>query len=668
VRKVARFQSVELGSIHAIGFKMSSSIRRRTRQDGPSVKRALPTRKGHAGASKELQFDAPVRVDGARWLSRYQTEPEWTPNVLITFLVLCLIRVLGALTNGIADCDETYNYWEPLHFLLYGKGLQTWEYSPTFAIRSYAFLYPFAAVARTGSLALSRLRHLVPVSEKIGVFYAVRIFQAIICAIAETALYDATVYRFGSRVSRVFLAFTLLSPGMFRASTELLPSSFAMISFMLATSQWLLGRFSAAVSFVAISSLLGWPFAALLGVPVALHAWYARGSFFLAKRAAISGFIILSFMVPIDSWHFGKLVIAPLNIVLYNVFPKDGAGPNIFGTEPLSFYISNLLLNWNVAFALLVSFPLLAVIDILPSPISGRKSTALQDRMARFVYFSPCLLWLGVFFNQEHKEERFLVPVYPLIALIGAVALDDWCLLCFGHTETVGKGRRIVRSFIKLGVAAMAVVLGMSRIHMQVVGFGAPISIFKFLSKTELGDGSGPRDMADDISVADQTINICLGNEWYRFPSSFFLPKGPYEIKFVRSSFTGLLPKYFAEGKYGTRYVPRGMNMFNKEDPEQYVSDLMCHYFVDLDLSHRRTSEDDLLAIQPRENAIAKNHSVTLVSRNLLDTEYSKPGFRAFSIPFLSGYTRQYRAYGRLQLSRNIVLLPFAANASLDVD
>ncbi|PIO65702.1 hypothetical protein TELCIR_12612 [Teladorsagia circumcincta] len=29
---------------------------------------------------------------------------------------------------------KVYNYWEPLHLLLFGKGLQTWEYSPVYAI------------------------------------------------------------------------------------------------------------------------------------------------------------------------------------------------------------------------------------------------------------------------------------------------------------------------------------------------------------------------------------------------------------------------------------------------------------------------------------------------------------------------------------------------------
>ena len=37
----------------------------------------------------------------------------------------------------VPDCDEVFNYWEPLHFLHHGFGLQTWEYAPEFSLRSY---------------------------------------------------------------------------------------------------------------------------------------------------------------------------------------------------------------------------------------------------------------------------------------------------------------------------------------------------------------------------------------------------------------------------------------------------------------------------------------------------------------------------------------------------
>lgn len=44
---------------------------------------------------------------------------------------------------GKADCElvqTVFNYWEPLHYVWRGKGFQTWEYSPDYAIRSYFYL------------------------------------------------------------------------------------------------------------------------------------------------------------------------------------------------------------------------------------------------------------------------------------------------------------------------------------------------------------------------------------------------------------------------------------------------------------------------------------------------------------------------------------------------
>lgn len=59
--------------------------------------------------------------------------------------------------SNIDDCDEgqlgltypmfstyiyslVYNFWEPLHFLDQGYGFQTWEVSPQYAIRSWAYI------------------------------------------------------------------------------------------------------------------------------------------------------------------------------------------------------------------------------------------------------------------------------------------------------------------------------------------------------------------------------------------------------------------------------------------------------------------------------------------------------------------------------------------------
>lgn len=63
------------------------------------------------------------------------------------FALLAAARLLSAGLNIIHDCDETYNYLEPLHFLLHGSGLQTWEYGAQFALRSYLYLLLHAVAA-----------------------------------------------------------------------------------------------------------------------------------------------------------------------------------------------------------------------------------------------------------------------------------------------------------------------------------------------------------------------------------------------------------------------------------------------------------------------------------------------------------------------------------------
>ncbi|KAJ3108166.1 mannosyltransferase [Phlyctochytrium planicorne] len=58
------------------------------------------------------------------------------------------VRLVAAALSHISDCDEVFNYWEPAHFLQYGYGLQTWEYSPKYAIRSWAYVEAHAEIGK----------------------------------------------------------------------------------------------------------------------------------------------------------------------------------------------------------------------------------------------------------------------------------------------------------------------------------------------------------------------------------------------------------------------------------------------------------------------------------------------------------------------------------------
>ena len=100
---------------------------------------------------------------------RAQRRPR-APSFSLAVRLLFLVRIAGAMYSNIDDCDEgrsslsfigdllfnrvlvVYNFWEPLHFLEQGYGFQTWELSPKFALRSWAYVLFHYLPPRVGQL------------------------------------------------------------------------------------------------------------------------------------------------------------------------------------------------------------------------------------------------------------------------------------------------------------------------------------------------------------------------------------------------------------------------------------------------------------------------------------------------------------------------------------
>lgn len=125
---------------------------------------------------------------------------------------------------------------------------------------------------------------------------------------------------------------------------------------------------------------------------------------------------------------YGKLTITPWNIVKYNIFGGSDRGPDLFGAEPWFFYLLNLLLNFNIMLPLaLSSLPSLILTYFVDrrrlggqlKPSAGQSSpyTVLAIRLA------PFYVWLGILTLQSHKEERFMFPVYTILAFNAAVTM-----------------------------------------------------------------------------------------------------------------------------------------------------------------------------------------------------------------------------------------------------
>lgn len=550
----------------------------------------------------------------------------------MTFKVFLSARFCAAIWSHITDCDETYNYWEPLHYLMYGRGLQTWEYSPEYALRSYTYLLVH------GVPAWAIYKQIFSPTPML-IFYFIRCMLALACCVAETYFYKAVCREFGIHIGRLWLIFQLFSPGMFVSSIALLPSSFSMYLTMAAMTAWWNQRYKLAIFFVAISALLGWPFAGLVGLPIAVDMLWKRRMFkTFVLWSAIALVTILVPMVVIDSSYFGKLVVAPVNLVLYNIFTSHG--PNIFGTEPMAYYLINGFLNYNIVWLLALVTPVLLV--VCHFVVKARSRSTLN--LPHYLSLSPLYIWLLVFWCQPHKEERFLFPIYPMIALCGAVSLDVIQKL-FYRIKTmvvkVGQGSHYLdhTMFIAGGTLIVATLLGASRTISLYKSYHAPLDVMINFNEFAKSNLTNPNTQ----------YNVCMGKEWHRFPGSFFLPSENYRIRFLRSEFKGMLPNYFKEGEEGSKHVSPYFNDQNKENEEIYFDPSKCHFLFDYD-SGRYTD------LEPNYSNRKKEWEV-LRTVPFLDSSNSHQLFRAFYIPFLSERKVVYRDYNIL-MRRKLKLSP----------
>lgn len=138
-------------------------------------------------------------------------------------------------------------------------------------------------------------------------------------------------------------------------------------------------------------------------------------------------------------------------------------------------------------------------------------------------------------------------------------------------------------------------------------------------------------------------VNICIGKDWHRFPNSFFLPNPNWNVRFIKSEFTGMLPAPYSQTGNGTKIVHSHFNDQNKEEPSLYFDIGKCHFLVDLDVG-KETLLEPIYADR-------RDNWKVVRSLQFLNAEESNRFFRAFYIPFLS---HRYLTYGNFSLLQSI--------------
>jgi alpha-1,2-mannosyltransferase len=275
----------------------------------------------------------------------------------------------------------------------------------------------------------------------------------------------------------------------------------------------------------------------------------------------------------INLFFYKKVEIVTWNIINYNIFSSTG-GPELYGTEPWHFYLKNLTLNFNVWFILaMLALPLFLIQKVLAPSNQG-----FHSGLRTLVFVSPFYMWLGIFTAQPHKEERFMYPAYPFLALNAALSLHI-ILSAIGNSDPKTLVGKIPAKLKLVAVSLMFVLsldIGLARIYGIYSAYSAPLKIYEPLWHGV--DGQAPVGGEGDL--------LCFGKEWYRFPSSYFLPRDMH-AKFVQSEFRGLLPGEFSEAKTGfgfwsgTWLPTSGLNDRNEEDLSKYTDIRACSFLVD---------------------------------------------------------------------------------------
>lgn len=150
-----------------------------------------------------------------------------------------------------------------------------------------------------------------------------------------------------------------------------------------------------------------------------------------------------------------------------------------------------------------------------------------------------------------------MFPAYPFLLINAAISLNSIpFMISF-----------LPSSLITLPPILVSALISLSRVLHITTSFSAPLYIYSYLPSTPTPE------------------TLCIGKEWYRFPSSFHLPTN-ISPAFITSSFRGLLPGHFPSSptRAGTWQIPEGMNDLNEYDEGKVIPIDQCDYLVDLSL------------------------------------------------------------------------------------
>ena len=228
-------------------------------------------------------------------------------------------------------------------------------------------------------------------------------------------------------------------------------------------------------------------------------------------------------------------------------------------------------------------------------------------------------LWFLIFFSQPHKEERFLFPIYPFIALGASVFISAvqkiYKLLIEENIRFLPRHQKLNDIFV--GFSCLFSIL---RSVLLVLAYGGAMNIYS----TSLFQ------VSNRLESNNNQYNLCLGKEWHRFGTHFLVPE-KFQVHFIESEFKAQLPAKF-RGSW-PKSVQSNKNTFNDDnlqDMSRYTQLEDCDFLIEKESKFEQASE-----LQPKYSESDEWEVVDGSVWKFLNAENSKWWARLIYIPYV---------------------------------
>lgn len=314
------------------------------------------------------------------------------PTNLKTFSILLLWRLVSVFIVQTAHVPD--EYWQSLevaHYLAFGYGYLTWEW--TAKIRSY--VYPFLISF------LYRLLAIFSLDSVINLIIVPRLFQATISAYAD--------YKFYKWTKNKWMLYSLCINWYWyycatRTLINSLETSFTIIAlsmFPWRNSNIKSTKFLWIVGFLCTIR----PTAVIVWIPLCIYHFCtsSQNKVLLICQYGTVGTIYLLGSVMLDSYCYKSFTISSLEFFRLNVLQAIG---DTYGKKHTL---------WYIFFALPVLLGLHSVTFLATLPQIFKRSKQFHRELVMLVVIG----WtLGIYSLLSHKEFRFLLPLLPMFIYI----------------------------------------------------------------------------------------------------------------------------------------------------------------------------------------------------------------------------------------------------------